>query len=345
MDFISETKFNAPIKGCLPSTQGNGKGDLRVDSNLQLNGDLCEDGSFIISNGIFVGTEMCNVTIGGFKGCGTDYGLVSGRTANFDNGVFNNILRVGGDKCGNGGVTITGHDGCFNNILRVGGDKYGNGGVTITGHDGCKSKVAGDLAMFGELNVCSATLYSLCSYNKLTVYDEIKFTQSGAGNDDIYWTLFNDNGFLKLSASGACGGCERLCINSKQRGVDIDKLHAGAFDTSDFTLSNERITSWSDLTKYVGGGTETNNKIQRFTSPEVPANCSQFYFEGCNLVTGTELPFIQVRETATGKLVQMDVWVNLDKTCTAYTLGKPVAEVEPCSSEIAAGKWTAIVMN
>ena len=104
-------------------------------------------------------------------------------------------------------------------------------------------------------------------------------------------------------------------------------------------LFGSGITSWADLSSHL---------ILRFTSPALPANCSQFCFEGCGTVTGTELPFIQVRETATGKLVktpEMDVWVNLDKTCTAYTLGKPVAEVEPCSSEIAAGKWTAIVMN
>lgn len=104
-------------------------------------------------------------------------------------------------------------------------------------------------------------------------------------------------------------------------------------------LFGSGITSWADL---------SSRLILRFTSPELPANCSQFCFEGCGTVTGTELPFIQVRETATGKLVktpEMDVWVNLDKTCTAYTLGKPVAEVEPCTSAIEAGKWTAIVMN
>lgn len=102
-------------------------------------------------------------------------------------------------------------------------------------------------------------------------------------------------------------------------------------------LSGETLVSWADL-----------NPILRFTSPELPANCTQFYFEGCGTVTGTELPFIQVRETATGKLVQtseMDVWVNLNETCTAYTLGKPIANIEPCSSAIEAGKWTAIVMN
>lgn len=104
-------------------------------------------------------------------------------------------------------------------------------------------------------------------------------------------------------------------------------------------LSGETITSWAELKGPAGPS------ILRFTSPEVPANCSQFYFEGCNLVTRTELPFIQVRETATGKLVQMDVWVNLDGCCSGFTVGKPVANIEPCSTATEAGAWTAIVMN
>ena len=41
----------------------------------------------------------------------------------------------------------------------------------------------------------------------------------------------------------------------------------------------------------------------------------------------------------------MDVWVNLDEACSSFTLGKPIAEIEPCTSAIEAGKWTAIVMN
>lgn len=332
MDFISETKFNAPIKGCLSSTQGNDKGDLRINSNLALLGNLCEDGSFSITNdicvgyGIFVGTEMCNVRIGGVKGCSAHYGLVSGRTADFDNGVFDNLVVDGGAD---------------------------EGGVTIIGGRG-NANVKGRLAEFQELNVCQATLYGICSFNELAVYDEIRFTQQGL-YDQCYWTFgysvnncevsTGEDSDLKLIG----GGTTRLFIDSKCNGVFIDDLRIGRDDNGGpdygITLNNEKITSWSDLTKYVGGGTETNNKIQRFTSPALPANCSMFYFEGDETVTGTELPFIQVRETASGKLFQMDVWVNLDEACGAFTLGKPVAEVEPCTSAIEAGKWTAIVMN
>ena len=128
--------------------------------------------------------------------------------------------------------------------------------------------------------------------------------------------------------------------------VDAD-INSASLSTDSITLAEEKITSWSDLAQYVsGGGGESSPKIKRFTSPTIPQNCSQFYFEGADTVTGTELPFIQVRETDTGKLVQMDVWVNLDEACTGLTLGKPVAEIEPCSTaNTAAGKWTAIVMN
>lgn len=299
MNFISETKFNAPIKGCLPSNQGNSKGDLKIDSNLALLGNLCEDGSFSISEGIQVGPGGGHggVTIGNFNGCGSGcnaLGTVHGSFARFNGGEF------------------------------------------------------------GNLNICKATLYGICSFNELAVYDEIRFTQQGLYGQ-CYWTFgysvnncevsTGEDSDLKLIG----GGTTRLFINSKCNGVFIDDLRIGRDDNCGpnygITLNNEKITSWSDLTKYVGGGTETNNKIQRFTSPALPANCSMFYFEGDETVTGTELPFIQVRETASGKLFQMDVWVNLDEACGAFTLGKPVAEVEPCTSAIEAGKWTAIVMN
>lgn len=299
MNFISETKFNAPIKGCLPSTQGNDKGDLRIDSNLQLLGDLCEDGSFSVTGGIRVGGGSGNggVTIGNFKGCGSGCnasGMVQGSFAEFNHGNFQ------------------------------------------------------------ELNICNAALFNVCSFNEFAVYDEIRFTQQGLYGT-CYWTFCQarcagaGRGFMIKGGKGdgsKSGG--RMSIDSDGAGVFIDDLHIGLDDgcaQDGITLKNEKITSWSDLKKYVGGGTEANNKIQRFTSPALPANCSMFYFEGDETVTGTELPFIQVRETASGKLFQMDVWVNLDEACGAFTLGKPVAEVEPCTSAIEAGKWTAIVMN
>ena len=48
MDFIYGTTFKSPIKGGMPSTSSNGKDDLVVDSNLQLNGDLYEAGNVSI---------------------------------------------------------------------------------------------------------------------------------------------------------------------------------------------------------------------------------------------------------------------------------------------------------
>lgn len=152
-----------------------------------------------------------------------------------------------------------------------------------------------------------------------------------------------------ISACGNITACGDLTVSGTLSGGMIN-VRGSIITSADITggtinaqnsimLSGESITSWAELKGPAGPS------IQRFTSPEVPANCSQFYFEGCNLVTGTELPFIQVRETATGKLVQMDVWVNLDGCCSGFTVGKPVANIEPCSTATEAGAWTAIVMN
>lgn len=153
------------------------------------------------------------------------------------------------------------------------------------------------------------------------------------------------NGDIQSAGSiNTCGDISAHCLSACSLSTSADisaggTINAHTLSVDHIILSGETLVSWADL-----------HPILRFTSPELPANCSQFYFEGCVIVTGTkfQLPFIQVRETATGKLVQtpeMDVWVNLDETCTAYTLGKPIANIEPCTSAIEAGKWTAIVMN
>lgn len=212
-------------------------------------------------------------------------------------------------------------------------------------------------------------LSTCSSENRIDVYQEIHSDSRVSVGNDIDGQLIHSYGNITangdISACGnitACGELTAKTITSQcsittrditaSGNIDGGIIHASGDITAggditggtinaqnSITLSGETIFSWAELKGPAGPS------IQRFTSPELPANCSQFYFEGCNLVTGSELPFIQVRETATGKLVQMDVWVNLDGCCSGYTVGKPVANIAPCSTATEAGAWTAIVMN
>lgn len=310
MDFISETTFKSPIKGGIPSEIGNDKDFLVVDSNVSINGHLCEAGNLTIGGNLEVnGTKATingNTTVNGSL-------VVDGLTTLASTSVED--LTVSGTT--ELGATTTAK--CLN----------------------AKNLYVTNITMGAGSVECEARVGDICVYNEMAVYSGMRFIKGGEGSyDQEYWTLYNKNGALRFGF-GNGNECEAkidICGNFNVWGT----LSAS---TNGITLSGEKITSWSDLAQYVSGGGESSPKIKRFTSPEVTQNCSQFYFEGADTVTGTELPFIQVRETDTGKLVQMDVWVNVDEACSAFTLGKPIAEIEPCTSAIEAGKWTAIVMN
>lgn len=323
MDFISETTFKSPIKGGMPSEIGNGKDDLAIESNVGISGNLCEAGDLSVGG---------NLEVNGTK------------------------ATINGNTTVNGSLVVDGLTTLASTSVED---------LTVSGTTELGATTVKNLTVTGQTNLsstCTTTAYNLvvnnitmgavgcgvgniCVYNEMAVYSSMRFIKSDGDGvyDRDYWTLYNNGGALSFGFGGGYDVCEaniNICGNFNVWGT----LSAS---TNGITLAEEKITKWSDLAQYVsGGGGETSPKIKRFTSPEVPQNCSQFYFEGADTVTGTELPFIQVRETDTGKLVQMDVWVNLDEACSGFTLGKPVADIEPCSTaSTEAGKWTAIVMN
>ena len=324
MDFISETTFKSPIKGGMPSEIGNGKDILTIESNVGIIGNLCEAADLSVGGNLEVnGTKATingNTTVNGSL-------VVDGLTTLASTSVED--LTVSGTT-ELGAITAK-------NLTVTGQTNLSSAGTTTA-----NNLVVNNITM-GAVDGCGGGVGNICVYNEMAVYSGMRFIKSdGGGYNRDYWTLYNNGGALSFGFMGgnACEANIHICGNFNVWGT----LSAS---TNGITLAEEKITKWSDLAQYVsGGGGETSPKIKRFTSPEVPQNCSQFYFEGADTVTGTELPFIQVRETDTGKLVQMDVWVNLDEACSGFTLGKPVADIEPCSTaSTEAGKWTAIVMN
>ena len=268
MDFFSETKFNAPIKG---QNNESGNPELNILGGVTVSS---VDGCYAQ---IIINPEDQNVTIDGAL-----------------------TIQSGESPI----LSISGADHRIDVGEKIWSTKSINTSDSITAEGNISA--CGNIITCGELT--AKTITSQCSINTrdLTVSGILSGGMINVGGDII-------------TSAGITGGTIRA--------------------NTGIMLSGETITSWAELKGPAGPS------IQRFTSPEVPANCSQFYFEGCNLVTGTELPFIQVRETATGKLVQMDVWVNLDGCCSGFTVGKPIANIEPCSTATEAGAWTAIVMN
>lgn len=281
MDFFSETKFNAPIKG---QNNESGNPELNILGGVSV---ASVGGSPVLS--IADHKIDVSVAISSTKSINTSDSITADGSISAVGNIDGGSISTCGDITANG--TISG------------------GAITTSGNiTGGSISTCGDITASGSITAKSIT--SQCSINTMDL---------------------NASGMITSGMIQANG--DIIAASTTIRGRYLVAGGGG------IELGGETITSWAELKGPAGPS------IQRFTSPELPANCSQFYFEGCNLVTGTELPFIQVRETATGKLVQMDVWVNLDGCCSGYTVGKPVANIQPCSTATDAGAWTAIVMN
>lgn len=97
------------------------------------------------------------------------------------------------------------------------------------------------------------------------------------------------------------------------------------------SLASVYITRWSDLNNQLNFA-----KISTFTSPSIPANCTAFEFTGTAISDKNKTHMIQVQNTSTGKSVIAETWMTTNK--------KPAMSFAGCTSTIAAGTYTAMVI-
>ena len=95
--------------------------------------------------------------------------------------------------------------------------------------------------------------------------------------------------------------------------------------------NTELISNWSCLNSILSFA-----KLSTFTSPSIPANCTAFEFTGTAISDTNKTHLIQVQNTSTGKSVIAETWMTTNK--------KPAMSFAGCTSTIAAGTYTAMVV-
>lgn len=95
--------------------------------------------------------------------------------------------------------------------------------------------------------------------------------------------------------------------------------------------NTELISNWSCLNNILSFA-----KLSTFTSPSIPANCTAFEFTGTAISDSNKTHMIQVQNTSTSKSVIAETWMTTNK--------KPAMSFAGCTSTIAAGTYTAMVV-
>lgn len=90
------------------------------------------------------------------------------------------------------------------------------------------------------------------------------------------------------------------------------------------------------LTSDIPSLSDYQKKFTTFSSPSVPANCTAFEFTGTAISDSNKTHLIQVQNTSTGKSVIAETWMTANK--------KPAMSFAGCTSTVAAGTYTAIVL-
>ena len=90
------------------------------------------------------------------------------------------------------------------------------------------------------------------------------------------------------------------------------------------------------LTSDIPSLSDYQKKFTTFSSPSIPANCTAFEFTGTAISDSNKTHLIQVQNTSTGKSVIAETWMTTNK--------KPAMSFAGCTSTVAAGTYTAIVL-
>ena len=90
------------------------------------------------------------------------------------------------------------------------------------------------------------------------------------------------------------------------------------------------------LTSDIPSLSDYQKKFTTFSSPSIPVNCTAFEFTGTAISDSNKTHLIQVQNTSTGKSVIAETWMTTNK--------KPAMSFAGCTSTVAAGTYTAIVL-
>ena len=142
------------------------------------------------------------------------------------------------------------------------------------------------------------------------------------------WNNANLSNLLVPNGIESCGdirivGGAKIVFCSDEGGV--------ALYCSSKPGNTELISNWSCLNNILSFA-----KLSTFTSPSIPANCTAFEFTGTAISDSNKTHLIQVQNTSTGKSVIAETWMTTNK--------KPAMSFAGCTSTIAAGTYTAMVV-
>ena len=102
--------------------------------------------------------------------------------------------------------------------------------------------------------------------------------------------------------------------------------------SGDLVLKGSSISNWTDLNNILSFA----KAPKTFSSPSIPANCTAFEFTGTAISDTNKTHLIQVQNTSTGRSVIAETWMTTNK--------KPAMSFAGCTSTVAAGTYTAIVL-
>ena len=204
----------------------------------------------------------------------------------------------------------------------------------------CGFKTNEESFIGGNLNVGCRQLLSTSSvgfgYGKFAAYNDVELGNDGCGsNTKIHGNLllclasntidFRGNSITFPSTAGT------LALTSQ-----IPSL-TGYLTTS---AASSTYLSKTDASSTYLSKTDASSTYQKkfttFSSPSIPANCTAFEFTGTAISDTNKTHLIQVQNTSTGKSVIAETWMTSNK--------KPAMSFAGCTSTVAAGTYTAIVL-
>ena len=135
-----------------------------------------------------------------------------------------------------------------------------------------------------------------------------------------------------------CSGDLVLKGSSISNWTDLNNILSFA-KLSDIPSLSGYLTTSAASSTYLSkndASTTYQKKFTTFSSPSIPANCTAFEFTGTAISDSNKTHLIQVQNTSTGKSVIAETWMTTNK--------KPAMSFAGCTSTVAAGTYTAIVL-
>ena len=138
--------------------------------------------------------------------------------------------------------------------------------------------------------------------------------------------------------SGNDGQCLTLPASSGTLALtsQIPSLSGYLTTSAASTTYLSKTTASSTYLSKTDASSTYQKKFTTFSSPSIPANCTAFEFTGTAISDSNKTHLIQVQNTSTGKSVIAETWMTTNK--------KPAMSFAGCTSTVAAGTYTAIVL-